>query len=73
MASVICTSLDTYVSRPPPPTPRHSAAGTGKTTVGRLIAHILHYIGVTASDAFVEASREDLVAGFVGQTAVKVL
>ena len=45
--------------------------GTGKTTVARLISKIYKQIGVLSKGTFVEASREDLVAGYVGQTAIK--
>ncbi len=45
--------------------------GTGKTTVARLYAQILHAIGLTKTDKFVESSREDFVAGYSGQTATK--
>ncbi len=45
--------------------------GTGKTTVARIYAKILHAIGLTKTDNFVEVSRSDLVAGYVGQTAEK--
>lgn len=44
--------------------------GTGKTTVARLLAQLFYKIGLTKKDVFIEASREDLVAGYVGQTAI---
>ena len=48
------------------------SAGTGKTTVARLIARLYGAIGVVAKGQLVEVSRSDLVAGYVGQTALKV-
>jgi len=45
--------------------------GVGKTSMARLIAKILHEVGVTKGGRLVEAQREDLVAQYVGQTAPK--
>ncbi len=46
--------------------------GTGKTTVGRLLARIYRSLGVVDKGQLVEVDRSGLVAGFVGQTATKV-
>ena len=45
--------------------------GTGKTTVARLLAKIYQAIGVLSTGQLVEVDRSGLVAGFVGQTALK--
>ena len=45
--------------------------GTGKTTMGRVVAALLKRIGITQSDLLVEVQRDQLVAGYVGQTAPK--
>lgn len=45
--------------------------GTGKTTVGRLLAQIYRSVGVVSVGHLVETDRSDLVAGYVGQTATK--
>ena len=44
--------------------------GTGKTTVARLLGKIYGSLGVLKKpDVFIECGRNDLVAGFIGQTA----
>ena len=45
--------------------------GTGKTTVARLIAQLYYAIGVLSKGQLIEVDRSGLVAGFVGQTAIK--
>ncbi len=47
------------------------APGTGKTTVARLVARLYSAAGALPGARFVEAGRADLVAGYVGQTAIK--
>ena len=45
--------------------------GTGKTTLARIIAKIYKALGVIERGHVVEVDREGLVAGYVGQTAIK--
>lgn len=46
-------------------------AGTGKTTVARLFGRLYKSLGLLATDQVLEITREDLVSGYVGQTATK--
>ena len=46
-------------------------SGTGKTTVARILAKLYKEIGVLSNGQLVEVDRSGLVAGFVGQTAIK--
>ena len=46
--------------------------GTGKTTVARIVAQIYKELGILSKGNLVETDRSGLVAGYVGQTALKV-
>ena len=45
--------------------------GTGKTTVARCLSSILYNLGYIKEDKLLEVSSKDLVAEYVGETAIK--
>jgi len=45
--------------------------GTGKTTVARILTKIYKALGMLERGHIIETDRQGLVAGFVGQTAIK--
>lgn len=46
--------------------------GTGKTTVARIVGKMYKQLGLLSKGHFIEVSRTDLIAGYQGQTALKV-
>jgi SpoVK/Ycf46/Vps4 family AAA+-type ATPase len=54
--------LHTCITGPP---------GTGKTTVSEILGHIYRDLGILGNGLLTTIHRDDLVAGYVGQTALK--
>jgi SpoVK/Ycf46/Vps4 family AAA+-type ATPase len=45
--------------------------GTGKTTVARIVADLYHSLEIIPTNRIIEVDRAGLVAGYVGQSAIK--
>ena len=45
--------------------------GTGKTEIAKIIGKIFSKLGVLSKKYFKKATRADLIAGYLGQTALK--
>ena len=45
--------------------------GTGKTEVAKIIGHIFSKLGILQKGTFKKVTRSDLIAGYLGQTAIK--
>lgn len=46
-------------------------AGTGKTTVARIMGKILYNLGIVRTEKFIEATSKDLIGDHLGQTSPK--
>ena len=45
--------------------------GTGKTMIARFMARVYHSLGLLSKGKLIEVDRSGLVAGYIGQTAIK--
>jgi SpoVK/Ycf46/Vps4 family AAA+-type ATPase len=45
--------------------------GTGKTEIAKIMGKIFSNVGLLSKDTFKKVTRSDLIAGYVGQTALK--
>ncbi len=45
--------------------------GTGKTMIARFMARVYHSLGLLTKGKLIEVDRSGLVAGYIGQTAIK--
>lgn len=50
----------------------HGPPGTGKTTIARLLGKVYRCLGLLVKGHLIETDRAGVVAGYVGQTAIKV-
>ena len=45
--------------------------GTGKTEVAKILGNIFSHLGILKANTFKKVTRSDLIAGYLGQTAIK--
>ena len=45
--------------------------GTGKTEIAKIIGRMYSKIGILSKNQFIKVTRQDVVAGYLGQTAIK--
>jgi hypothetical protein len=45
--------------------------GTGKTEVAKILGNIFSHLGILKAGTFKKVTRSDLIAGYLGQTAIK--
>ena len=45
--------------------------GTGKTEIAKIIGRIFSRLGILTKGTFRKVTRADLIAGYLGQTAIK--
>jgi len=62
VGKTVCDFKHTVISGPP---------GTGKTEVARIIGQMYSKVGILKNNTFKKVSRSDLIAGYLGQTAIK--
>ena len=49
----------------------YGSPGTGKTEIAKIIGHMYSKLGVLKNNVFKKVTRNDLIAGYLGQTAIK--
>ena len=49
----------------------YGSPGTGKTEIAKIMGHIFSKLGVLKNNKFQKVTRTDLIAGYLGQTAIK--
>jgi len=49
----------------------YGSPGTGKTEIAKLIGNVFTKLGILTKGTFTKVTRSDLIAGYLGQTAIK--